>query len=111
MLDDLDRLMRDRGIDAAIVPMHEAMHASFRWLARGAKVTRGYAIKPAGRAPVLVTYPMERDEAAASGLEVRLVHEFDHERIFRTAAHPAAGYAEMFTLQASRFSESEEVAR
>ena len=76
MTDDLDILMRERGIDAVIVPMHEAMHSSFRWLARGAKVTRGYAVKPAGRAPILVTYPMEREEALASGLEVRLVHEF-----------------------------------
>ncbi len=44
MLDDLDILMHARGIDTVIVPMHEAMHASFRWLARGAKVTRGYAV-------------------------------------------------------------------
>jgi Xaa-Pro aminopeptidase len=76
MLSDLDRLMREHAIDAVIVPMHEAMHSSFRWLARGAKVTHGYAVKLLERAPVLVTYPMERDEALATGLEVRLAHEF-----------------------------------
>lgn len=76
MLSDLDLLMTERAIDTVVVPMHEAMHASFRWLARGAKVTRGYAIKTAGRAPLLVTYPMEREEALATGLEVRLAHEF-----------------------------------
>ena len=76
MIDDLDLLMQQRGIDAVIVPMHEHMHAAFRWLARGAKVTRGYAVKLVNRAPVLVTYPMEREEALATGLEVRLVHEF-----------------------------------
>lgn len=76
MLTDLDRLMRERAIDAVVVPMHEAMHASFRWLSRGAKLTRGYAIKLLDRAPVLVTYPMEREEAFATGLEVRLAHEF-----------------------------------
>jgi Xaa-Pro aminopeptidase len=96
MLSDLDALMRERGIDAVIVPMHEAMHASFRWLSRGAKVTRGYAVKVANRAPMLVTYPMEREEAKATGLEVRLAHEFDHERIFRTAANQAEAYAEFF---------------
>ncbi|HXG59674.1 MAG TPA: Xaa-Pro peptidase family protein [Thermoanaerobaculia bacterium] len=96
MLSDLDTLMSERGIDAVLVPMHEAMHASFRWLARGAKVTRGYAVKFAGRAPVLITYPMERDEAAASGLEVRLAHDFDHERIFRSAATTSEAYAEFF---------------
>ena len=97
MLSDLDSLLTARSIDTVIVPMHEAMHPSFRWLARGAKLTRGYAIKLAGREPVLVTYPMEREEAAATGLEVRLAHEFDSDRIFKTAANAAEGYAELFT--------------
>lgn len=96
MLRDLDRLMRERGIDTIVVPMHEAMHSSFRWLTRGAKVTRGYAVKRAGAPVVLVTYPMEREEAQATGLEVRLVHEFDHERIFRTAVHQTEAYGEFF---------------
>jgi Xaa-Pro aminopeptidase len=96
MLSDLDDLLTERGIGAVIVPMHEAMHPSFRWLARGAKVTKGYAVKLPGREPVLVAYPMERDEAAASGLETRLVHEFDHEAIFRNASNTADAYAELF---------------
>jgi hypothetical protein len=41
MFSDLDLLMRQRGIDAVLVPMHEEMHPSIRWLSRGAKVTRG----------------------------------------------------------------------
>ncbi len=110
MLADLDSLMRVRGIEALVVPMHEAMHPSFRWLSRGAKVTRGYAIKLAGRDPVLITYPMERDEAAASGLEVRLVQDFDHERIFRTALHAAAAYAELFTIALRELGARESVA-
>jgi Xaa-Pro aminopeptidase len=93
----LDLLLESRALDAVIVPMHEAMHPAFRWLSRGAKVTRGYAIKLRGREPVLVTYPMEREEAAATGLDVRLVHEFDYDRISRTAANTAQAYAELFT--------------
>jgi Xaa-Pro aminopeptidase len=96
MLSDLDTLLRARGIDALIVPMHEAMHPSFRWLSRGAKVTRGYAVKLPGREPVLITYPMERDEAAATGLDVQLVHEFDFDRILRTAVNQSEAYAELF---------------
>jgi len=76
MLSDLDALMHARKIDVVIVPMHESIHSSFRWLARGAKVTWGYAVKFADRDPMIVTYPMERDEAAASGLEVRLVTDY-----------------------------------
>jgi Xaa-Pro aminopeptidase len=96
MFADLDLLLTERGIEAAIVPMHENFHPSFRWITRGAKVTRGYAIKLAGREPLLVTYPMERDEAAATGLETRLVHEFGHDEIFKAAPNPAAGYAAFF---------------
>jgi len=96
MFADLDRLLREHNLDAVLVPMHEHMHSSFRWLSRGAKVTRGYAVKIAGRAPILVTYPMEREEAMASGLEVHLVHEFDHERIFRTAPDSTSAYGEFF---------------
>lgn len=97
MLSDLDLFMRERGIDTILVPMHEAMHPSFRWLSRGAKVTRGYAIKPVDREPILVTYPMEREEAVATGLEVVLVGDLDHERIFRTAPNTAEAYSELFT--------------
>ncbi len=97
MIADLDRLMATRSVDAVIVPMHEAMHASFRWFTRGAKVTRGYVVKVPGRDPLLVAYPMERDEAAMSGLEVRLAPEFDHEGIFRSATSPGAAYALFFS--------------
>lgn len=95
MLRDLDLLLERHAIDAVIVPMHEAMHASFRWLSRAAKVTKGYAVKLPGRDPLLVTGLMEREEAKATGLEVRLADEFGAERIFRHGI-TAAGYAELF---------------
>lgn len=89
-------MMRSRGIGALIVPMHESMHASFRWLTRGAKVTRGYVVKAEGREPFLIAYPMEREEAAAAGIAVRGIHEFDYEMIFRAAAGPVEAYARFF---------------
>lgn len=98
MLNDLDHLMRARGLDALLVPMHEALHPSFRWITRGAKVTRGYAVKLAGRDPILVSYPMERDEAAATGLATRLIHDFGYDRIFKSAPNPVAGYAEFLDV-------------
>src|SRR5205809_3183573 len=93
MLSDLNVLMEQHAIDAIIVPMHESVHPSFRWLTRGAKVTRGYAVKLRGAAPILVAFPMERDEAAATGLPTRLVHEFDYERIFNGAPDVVTGSA------------------
>lgn len=96
MLSDLEDLMRSRGIGAVIVPMHESLHASFRWMTRGAKVTRGYAIKLVDRAPLLISYPMERDEAAATGLKTRLIHEFGYDAIFKAAPDPVEAYAVFF---------------
>src|SRR5947207_15299891 len=93
---DLDQLMRARAIDALVVPMHEVLHPAFRWITRGAKVTKGYAVKRAGKAPLLVSYPMERDEAAATGLATRLVHDFDYDRILKRAPNPVAAYGGVF---------------
>src|SRR5216684_4529960 len=110
MLSDLDRLMLARDIDALLVPMHEAMHPSFRWITRGAKVTRGYAVKLAGRDPLLISYPMERDEAAATGLATRLIHEFGYDGIFKSAPNAVAGYAEFFDVVLRELGASSSVA-
>ena len=96
MFSDLDSLMRDRGIDAVIVPMHESAHAAFRWITRGAKVTRGYAVKLLDRAPLLLAYPMERDEAGATGMETRLIHDFGYDAIFKSASNAVEAYATFF---------------
>ena len=96
MLTDLDALLRAKQIDTLLVPMHEVLHPAFRWITRGAKVTKGYAIKRVGEPPLLVTYPMERDEAAATGLATRLVRDFDHDRIFKSAPNAVAAYGEFF---------------
>jgi Xaa-Pro aminopeptidase len=76
--------------------MHEAQHAAFRWISRGAKVTRGYAIKLVDQPPLLLAYPMERDEAAATGLKTRLIHDFGYDAIFKSAANAIDAYATFF---------------
>jgi Xaa-Pro aminopeptidase len=96
MLSDLDSLMRARGIGAVVAPMHESAHSAFRWLSRGAKVTRGYAIKLLDRAPLLLSYPMEREEAWATGLETRLIHDFGYDAIFKAAPNAVEAYATFF---------------
>ncbi|HXH38598.1 MAG TPA: hypothetical protein VNN08_08215, partial [Thermoanaerobaculia bacterium] len=110
MLSDLDGLMQARDLDALLVPMHEALHPSFRWITRGAKVTRGYAVKRAGRDPLLVSYPMERDEAAATGLATRLIHEFGYDGIFKSAPNAVAAYAEFFDVVLRELGASSSVA-
>jgi len=96
MLSDLDTQMRAHGIDAIVVPMHESLHAAFRWITRGAKVTRGYAVKLLDRTPLLLSYPMEREEAAATGLKTRLIHDFGYDAIFKSAPNAVEAYAIFF---------------
>lgn len=96
MRSDLQRILREREIGALLVPLHELQHPSFRWISRGAQVTRGYAIARPDRDPVLLSYPMEREEAAATGLETRLVHDFGHAAIFKDAQNPAEAYGIFF---------------
>ena len=96
MLSDLDVLLEERGLSAAVVPNHELPHSSFRWLTRGAKVTRGTAIRVTGGKTVLVHDPMEREEAVASGLETLSNSEMGQGEIFRDVADPAAAWAAFY---------------
>ncbi|MDX1582244.1 MAG: Xaa-Pro peptidase family protein [Thermoanaerobaculia bacterium] len=67
-MNDLDRLMTDRGIGLLIVPLHDTGDPSFRWISRGAKLTHGFVAKRPNGEAELIHFPMERDEARASGL-------------------------------------------
>lgn len=96
MLSDLDQLMRARGVGAVIVSMHESIDPSFRWLTRGAKVTKGFAVKAAGREPLLLHFPMERDEAAAAGVPTQSVHDFGYHEIFKREGDASLAHAEFF---------------
>lgn len=94
MLSDLDRLMEENDLGAVVVPLHELMHPGFRWLSRGAKVTRGWAVRSNGKT-LLVHDPMERDEAAVAGLELVSTAELGQGEILARAADPAQAAAEL----------------
>ena len=96
MLSDLDAILRSHDIEALIVPMHEAMHPSFRWLSRGAKLTKGFVLKRRDAEPLLLYFPMERDEAAAAGIPAACVLDFGHEEAMREELHPPRALARFF---------------
>ncbi|MBI2213420.1 MAG: M24 family metallopeptidase [Acidobacteria bacterium] len=96
MLSDLDSILRAHEIEALIVPMHEAMHPSFRWLSRGAKLTKGFVVKKVGDEPLLIHFPMERDEAASAGLPTVSALDFGHERAHREESHAPRALARFF---------------
>ncbi len=72
MKSDIDRLMAQRNYAALLVLGGAAHNPPMYYLANGVAVTeKTVLVKPRGAAPILHVGAMERDEAAASGLEVR----------------------------------------
>ncbi len=80
---DLDRLMEERGLDAILVAGEMRGNAALYYLANGAGVHSGFVLKKRGDEPVLFCYPMEREEAAASGLTVINVNKYDYRSLLR----------------------------
>ncbi len=70
MRGDIDQLMRDRGLDAAIVLQGEYMSPTFRYLTGPRAHLKGILIWRPGAKPFLVHHAMERDSAAATGYEL-----------------------------------------
>ena len=76
MINDLDNIMREKGIDALLVFGHAENNPSMRYMTGGGHVTHATLIKKVGSEPVLFCGVMERDEAAKSGLRIRIYDEF-----------------------------------
>jgi Xaa-Pro aminopeptidase len=77
MKSDLDQLMQARGFDAIVVMGSAEGNHILRYMTSGAMITEGLVIKKHGEPPVLICGPMERDEAAKSGLVVATYADFD----------------------------------
>lgn len=97
MTSQLDRILEAEALGALVVSLHESSEPSFRWLSRGAAVTRGHVIVRPGVAPLLVHYPMERDEAAAADVATRSAADFGYPGIFSSAADSISGWCAFFT--------------
>ena len=70
MKSDVDRLMRDRGLDAIIVTGGEEFNTARYYLSNGARITHGSIFKVIDKPALLVCNRMELEEAAKSGLDV-----------------------------------------
>lgn len=77
MKSDLDSLMQQRGFDALVVMGPASENHPLRYITNGAKVSEGIAIMRRGEQPVLLCGPMEREEAAKSGLPTATFADFD----------------------------------
>ncbi|MEA3375032.1 MAG: M24 family metallopeptidase [Chloroflexota bacterium] len=93
---DLDRLMEERGLDAMVVAGPTRDNPAMAYMANGAHLTQGYVIKRRGEEAILLCSPMERDEAAASGLTVVGLNTYDFTSILREKEDRLAATVELY---------------
>jgi Xaa-Pro aminopeptidase len=77
MKQDLDRLMEKRNLDAILVTGQVLGNPAMAYMTNGAQIMGGYVIKVRGEEAVLLCSPIEREEAAASGLATVSLSKYD----------------------------------
>ena len=85
MKQDLDRLMEERGLDAILVAGKVHGNPAMYYMTNGAGLIGGRVLKKRGEEPVLLCSPIEREEAAASGLTIVNISKYDFVSILREA--------------------------
>jgi Xaa-Pro aminopeptidase len=85
MRKDLDILMEEKGIDALLVSGPATHNPAMFYFTGNVHVGHGDLIKKRGDAPVLFYNPMEREEAARTGLETRNLAEYKLNEIVKEA--------------------------
>jgi Xaa-Pro aminopeptidase len=85
MKTDLDRLMQEKNIDAILVTGSAQHNPAMVYLTGGGHMTSADLIKPCGDEAVLYYNPMEREEAAASGLKTKNLVDYDWEDLVKQA--------------------------
>jgi Xaa-Pro aminopeptidase len=93
---DLDRLMEERGLDAAFVSGAVNGNPPMYYMVNGAGLTRGHVLKKHGAEPILLCWPMEREEAVASGLDVVNLARYDFDAITRKLGDDLASTVELY---------------
>ncbi len=94
MKQDLDRLMKERSLDAIVVMGKLNGNPPLYYISNGAKIIRAHVIKKLGEAPILLSSPIDREEAAASGLKVVTTNKYDFEGILRRKPNRLSAQAE-----------------
>jgi Xaa-Pro aminopeptidase len=77
MKTDLDRFMQEKEFDAILVTGPGQHNPPMVYMTGGCHLTNADLIKRRGEQAVLFHYPMERDEAARSGLKTKNLADYD----------------------------------
>jgi Xaa-Pro aminopeptidase len=83
MKTDLDALMKEKELDALLITGPAQHNPAMVYMTGGGHLTTADLIKVRGESPVLFYNPMERDEAAKSGLETRNLAEYNFTELLK----------------------------
>jgi Xaa-Pro aminopeptidase len=93
---DLQQLMEERDLDALVVAGKALGNPAFQYMINGAHVGGGWVIQKRGQEAVLVCSPIEREEAAASGLTVVPVSHYRHVELLREKSNRLDAAVELY---------------
>jgi len=93
---DIDCLLQERGLDAALVAGAVHGNPAMYYMTNGAGLTSGFVLKKRGEKPLLLCWPMEREEAAASGLAVVNLGQYDFVSILRETGDRLTATVELY---------------
>jgi Xaa-Pro aminopeptidase len=92
--------MQERGFDAIAITGPAMENPAMLYMTNRACISGGMVIKKRGEAPVLICYPMEREEGAKSGLETVTFSEFD---LYKLTTELGSAYEAILRVYASIF--------
>ncbi len=93
---DLDQLMEERGLDAAVVNGSLYGNPTMQYMVNGADISGGWVIKKRGEEPTLLHASMERDGAKASGLATVSFNKYDHMNTIRETGDQLTASVELY---------------
>ena len=94
MKQDIDSLMKERELDAIIVAGKVHANPAMYYMTNG--TVGGHVIKKRGEEPLLLCSPIERDEAAASGLAIVNMNKYDFMSILRDKTDRLTAVVELY---------------
>ena len=97
MKQDLDSLMEAAGLDALLVTGNAAHNPAMFYFTGNVHVNAANLIKLRGQAPVLFCNPMEREEAARTGMAIRNLAEYRYQELLKAhGGNPVKATAERY---------------
>ena len=85
MKSDLNRLIEEKGYEAILITGPGQHNPAMVYMTGGAHMTSADLILARGKEPVLFYNPMERDEAAASGLKTKNLVDYNWKELMKEA--------------------------